>query len=475
MKTMLSVVIFLLIGTKIHAQKNSLFVASPYLQIGLNPTPQSLGLMWQTKDDAGKWELEHKTNNGAWMKMEQPTMAKVIVEKNIAAHCIYRATLSGLKPGSIFTYRLLKDGKEVFSADAKAPKSADQAYRMVVFGDIGAGTKEAKQIADGVYNANADMIMVTGDIVYEYGLMSEYTTKFWPIYNADKKDGVGVPLIRSTPIAAAVGNHDADSRDLDKQPDALAYYSYWDQPLNGPVGIEGGAFVPLLKGTDANKKAFMQTAGDRYPRMTNYSYNYANAHWTVLDADTYVDWTDSSLRAWVAKDLEESKNMTWHFVSYHHPGFNSSIDHFEQQQMRLLAPIFEKGNVDVVFNGHVHNYQRSFPLHFAPDNKGTLLIGGKNNKTIRGRVVPGLWTLDKNFNGRLNTKANGVIYIVTGAGGQMLYNPEQENQPDTWQKFTNKFISSVHSFTQIDIDGKKLKLKQIDVNGKEIDAITLTK
>ena len=72
--------------------------------------------------------------------------------------------------------------------------------------------------------------------------------------------------------------------------------------------------------------------------------------------------------------------------------------------MRLLAPIFEAGKVDVVFNGHVHNYQRTFPMTFVPDKQGTLMVGGKDNKTVRGRVVNGRWTLDKSFDGKTNTR-----------------------------------------------------------------------
>jgi hypothetical protein len=41
-------------------------------------------------------------------------------------------------------------------------------------------------------------------------------------------------------------------------------------------------------------------------------------------------------------------------------GFNSSRTHFEEQQMRLMSEIFERNKVDIVFTGHVHNYQRTF-------------------------------------------------------------------------------------------------------------------
>jgi hypothetical protein len=160
---------------------------------------------------------------------------------------------------------------------------------------------------------------------------------------------------------------------------------------------------------------------------------------------------------------------------FHHPGFSSSREHYEQQQMRLLAPIFEAGKVDVVFNGHVHNYQRSFPLRFVPDRKGTLLVGGRDNKTMRGRVVTGRWILDKTFDGNKNTTAKGIIYLVTGAGGQELYNPEQENDPDTWQKFTDKFISTVHSLTVGEVNGNTAVFRQISAAGKELDSFKITK
>lgn len=475
MKNNILALLLLIICCNVNAQANNddAFVVTPYLQIGSNPTAQTLQVLWHASDATATWVVEHE-QNGKWLPTAMPVSTRIAVSNSVA-HVVYRATLTGLVSGSTFTYRVLKNNKEVFKAEAKAPKAANQAQRFVVFGDIGAGTKEAKEIANGVYQAKPDVIFVPGDIVYDYGTIADYKTKFWPIYNAPKADSVGVPLMRSIPFIAAVGNHDADSRDLDKQPDALAYYHYWDQPLNGPVSKEGSAITPLLKGSDANKKAFYEGAGNRYPTMANFSFNYGNAHWTVLDADTYVDWTDSALVDWVKQDLANSKDMQWHFVLYHHPGFSSSLDHFEQQQMRLLAPVFEKGKVDVVFNGHVHNYQRSYPMFFQPVKKGVVIVGGKDNKTIRGRVVVGKWTLDKNFDGKNNTQPKGVIYIVTGAGGQDLYDPEQENDSDTWQKFTNKFISTKHTFTVADVKGNTLTIQQLDANGKSVDSFIITK
>ncbi|MEO7768799.1 MAG: metallophosphoesterase [Ferruginibacter sp.] len=471
--------LFYLLATLFFLNSNAIaqnvFYTKPYLQLGHNPSATSLELLWHTTDTNAAWQVEYRNDRkGKWAAADAATFANVAVA-GATAHRVYHATMTHLTSGGTFTYQIKKDKKVVFTADAQAPKSASQPFRFVTFGDIGAESKEQKALATRVMLSKPDLVTVTGDIVYEYGLISEYRKKFWPVYNADVADANGAPILRSVPWAAAVGNHDTDSRDLDKQPEALAYFAYWSQPLNGPNNKEGSATVPMLKGTEANKNAFYAAAGDAYPRMTNFSFNYGNAHYTVLDMNNYVDWADSLLKDWVKRDLANSVSSVWHFVMIHQPGFNSSVEHSEQQQMRILAPIFEAGKVDIVFAGHVHNYQRSFPLTFAPVKNGTLMMGGKDGKTLRGRVVPGLWTLDKHFDGKIITKPNGVVYIITGAGGKTLYNPEQEDKPNSWQKFTDKFISTVHSLTLTEVNGNTLSIKQLTAEGKELDSFTITK
>ena len=44
-----------------------------------------------------------------------------------------------------------------------------------------------------------------------------------------------------------------------------------------------------------------------------------------------------------------ARGAAWRFVSFHQPGFNSSKTHFNEQYMRILAPVFEAGKVDIVY------------------------------------------------------------------------------------------------------------------------------
>ncbi len=462
----LSIALFALATIAGPARADDPFLVKPYVQIGEKPTSSQMQVLWHAADADEDWQLERQAKDGSWKREAAPTMRRVAVS-GIAPHRVYQATLTDLTAGEKVAYRVLAAGKPLFSGETQGLKTANQSSRYVIMGDCGAGSNEQKPIARRIFESKPDMVVITGDIVYSSGRISEYRDRFWPIYNADTPSDRGAPLIRSIPFVGAPGNHDTESRDLDRFPDALAYFLYWNQPRNGPAGRVGGPFFPTLKGSETNQKAFLSAAGSAFPNMANFSFDVANVHWTILDSNSYTDWTSDELKNWVAADLAAAKSADWRFVAFHHPGFNSSKAHFEQQHMRLLAPIFEAGKVDVVYAGHVHNYQRSFPLTFVPDAQGKV--------APRGRLVAGKWNLDKTFDGKSDTTPNGVIYLVTGAGGQKLYNPEQQDDRPSWQEFTTKFISKVHSFTLTDIDAKTATIRQLTADGTELDRIVITK
>jgi acid phosphatase type 7 len=451
------------------------FLVRPYLQLGdaaesSSPASRGLRILWQAEDLDADWALEYRPGtDGSWRPVEPPKWRQVAVP-GVPAHRVYRADLRDLGPGPSFEYRVRRDGEVVFTAEGRTPKAAGQPYRFVVFGDGGAGTAEERAVAYEAHRARPDFLLIAGDIVYTRGRIREYREKFWPVYDADvASPEAGAPLLRSTLVIAAPGNHDVVARDLGQYPDGLAYFLYWDQPLNGPIGREGSPLVPTLFGPEANRAAFLRAAGPAYPRMANFSFDYGNAHWTVLDSNPYVDWTDPDLRAWVERDLAAAKDATWRFVAFHHPPFNSSRAHFGDQRMRVLADVFEAGRVDVVWAGHVHNYQRTYPLTFRAER-------GPDGKPVRqGDKIPGRWTLDTTYDGRVHTRPAGVIYVISGGGGADLYYPEQQDTPTSWQPFTCKFIARVNSLTVADVDGPTLTVRQVALDGQEVDRFVVTK
>ena len=450
-------------GTWPLRQEAGKFVEFPYVQLGQQYDGKSVELVWQTNAKTGKYSYKYTQPDGLSGRGSINMAAQTIDLPGVNRHYIWKTKLRNLSPGEPISYEIALDGKPVFSSTVMAPKSASQPYRMVVFGDCGVGTKEQKKIAYQAGLQNPDQVLITGDIVYSNGRVSEYRDRFFPVYNTQKASPeTGSSLLSRSLVVGAAGNHDISNGDLDNKPDLYAYFYYWSQPLNGPSFEFNQPGVPQIAGAKFAVDAMRASAGPAFLKSQNFSYDYGNTHFLVLDSNPYIDWTESRLRNWVKDDLFKSK-ATWKIVVFHHPGFHSSKAHAEAKQMRVLADLFETTGVDVVFNGHVHNYQRTFPIQ-AEGKRGA----------SKQELAKDDWKVDRTFDGKSNTRPNGVVYIVSGGGGAGLYNTELEGQPDKWLPFQAKYLAR-HSFSVVDMSGKTFSMKQIDLDGTTLDEFKITK
>ena len=63
-----------------QAINSSPFVVKPYLQIGRNPSPTSLNLLWHTTDDQVKWDVELRMSASQnWIRFDSPQYSRVAV------------------------------------------------------------------------------------------------------------------------------------------------------------------------------------------------------------------------------------------------------------------------------------------------------------------------------------------------------------------------------------------------------------
>jgi hypothetical protein len=454
----------------------SVFVVKPYLQLGDLPklTPsESVRVLWQAADeDDVKWTVEFRQADDEVWRPAVGTNGRLIrATAALPAYRLFSVALTRLRPGRAFEYRVSRNGEPVFSARGLARTPASEPYRFVVTGDTGADTEQERRIVHQIYRADPAFFAIAGDIVYSTGRQGEYRQKFFPVYNADVASAeTGAPLTRSRLSFGAYGNHDAGTGDLSRDPDGQAYFLNWALPLNGPYGQNGLPNTPAVKGDAEPLRQHLTSIRPHYPRMANYSFDYGNAHWTFLDSNVYVDWSDAYLRNWLARDLALAVDATWKFVVFHHAPFNSSRAHFTEQHMRLVSDILEHRGVDVVFNGHIHNYQRSHPLRFLA--RPAL---DRSFRAAPSYVIDGDFTIDKSFDGATDTTPDGVLYIVTGAGGAGAYDPDQTENSPTWQPFTAKLIGDVYSITVADVDSERLILRQVSEYGEELDRLTITK
>jgi hypothetical protein len=449
------------------------FVVKPYIQLG-NASRllqrEQVVVTWHTTDEEAEWNVEYrKDRDSPWQPTKGPSWNRVAVD-TVSPHRVYRNHINDLVPGDEYFYRVKRHGKTVFSARSRARRPRSQSHHCVVMADCGTGSDGQKKVAYQVHNVNPDYVMIPGDIVYDNGRIAEYNKWVFPIYNCDEPDPeYGAPLLRSIPFFGGLGQHDT-GQPLDIFSDCFAYYMVWSFPLNGPVRAVGDSHAFPLGGSEAMRKATLAATGNRYPVMANYSFDYGNAHWTVLDTwNPHIDWNDEALRNWLRNDLAGT-DATWKFVSSYMPPFNSSTDFPHSQKMRVVADILQQNDVDIVFCGYAHSYQVTYPLQFTA--KPTLI----GPVTDPGHEIPGEFEFDRKFDGKKHTTPQGILYVTTGGGGNPeLHSPEQTDNPDTWQEFTVKYNASINQFTDMVVEEQRVTLQQIDQDGRLIDRILITK
>jgi|GEM_PF-146838 len=383
----------------------------------------------------------------------------------------YRAVLPELPFDTEVTYRVRLGATVIREGTFKTRATATKPVRFVAVGDLASIRAEQYLIAYQVGLQKPDFLVALGDITYPGGRALQYMDHFWPCYNdVDKASPkTGWPLLATTTLYPVIGNHDADMQRLPDYPDAFSAFFWFSVPKNGPG--TGPWNTPL--GKDAAIAASFRThAGPEYPAMSDYSFDYGPAHFLIIDSNSYATKEMDKIAAWMEQDLSSSK-QPWKFVCTHQPPFQTSKEHYTEQRLRLFEPMFERCGVDVVFAGHVHNYQRSMPFKFTPNPP---------KRDPRGRVN-GDFTLDQTFDGIKDTTPEGIIHIVSGGGGAKPYATPLEKAVEFLKKehganysaFTSKYYVEKNSFSVIELTPKSFELRQINQDGKEIDHIKITK
>jgi hypothetical protein len=457
------------------------FVIAPYLQLGPNGgTTNDMEIRFLTADNDYCYRVILKASEPAScsddqkMRIIEPAPASILKihsSSDVALdmprlYWSHVVPLENLPTDTAYDYQILRDETIIFADRLHTRKAAHQAFRFVAVGDPGTKGQGQAEVAERVATIEPDLIVQPGDIVYKQGLFSEYLSNFFPFQNK---------LLSRFLSVQVLGNHDVTRPDFRKAhslsefPDSLAWYYIWSLPLNGPRRAELWSNVEPLRGARHLRRTFKRNTNARYPGMGNYSFDYGLAHFVVLDANVYMDWSDSHFRQWLQNDLSRSQ-AKWKIVVWHQPSFTSHLRHRVEQRMRLVADIVQNAGVKLVLTGHAHHYERSFPLNFqitaAP---GASLIGKNGN-------VEGDIQLDKDYDGVTITKPQGPIYIVTGGGGAPLsaVNKDVPGSSDEWQSFTCKLVFDRHSFSIIDVNANSLTVRQMSAAGEVFDSFIIT-
>lgn len=360
------------------------FLIEPYVQ---NVTNTSFSVLCETNNDANVigYLAEAIPNTLA------PSFAKKYESNLISQH--HRVRFDNLNVGVEYLYKIAC----VFSSHDtiwgpttpfRIPNYEEQPIVCTVIGDTQKNPVLWGHFAEMMLQDRPSFILHVGDMV-GYGPTKEHWTDhfFYPA-----KD-----LFRYYPLYPVLGNHEMNHKN---------FYQLFDLP---------------------DKKWF-------------YSLKRGNTLFVFVH--TNRDVLPGSIQYKMLEETLANSNERWKVVLHHHPIYVSSgyYNPFVQPVITgdpediHLRKLYEDYGVDLVLNGHVHNYERTMPIY--QDN------------------------IDK---------VKGVTYITTGGGGGSL---DKTVLQRTWYMAETK---SKHHYLKLKIWDDELKIEAIDSTGNIFDNWTKNK
>lgn len=368
------------------------FNGGPYLH---HATQDAMSLTWETSlPSTAIVRFGTNLEEARTLEIDQDTTLHTLV-------------LSGLTPETRYYYEVIASAAEVIPKDSAPTKISSgilsfatarrdsSAYSLAVFGDTEARPHINFRMSELIWDERPDFLINLGDLTDGGRKPHKFE------WNYEYFLGM-TPLASRLPIFPVPGNGEGDL--------------YW------------------------YKRYHVLPNGEAY-----YTFTYGNAQFFMLNSNEREELEPGGKQyEWLEEALKAS-TATWKFACHHHPVYTSDEndygDTWEQEpsdlgdlQVRELAQLYETYQVDMVMYGHLHTYERTWPL-------------------MEGKVSP----------------SNGVVYLVAGGAGGNL-----EGFAPTRSWFSTKLYRG-HHYVKMDIHGEKLYFKMYDLNGALKDYMELEK
>lgn len=322
------------------------------------------------------------------------------VKTDTDSRMIHKVALSKLKPGTTYIYRVVNK-PDIISAQGTF-KTAENKLNPFTFIQItdtqGSDEKDYKLWKNTLIKAfekfpDAKFLVHTGDMVDDGQKINQ-----WDLFaNAVKPELINIPIV------PAVGNHDAMNKN----------------------------------GTNSNMKNFTdrfniakEIDAESLP-VAVYSFDYGNAHIAVLNTES-ERYDLKKQGEWLSSDMAKTDKQ-WKIVALHRGPYGAV--HESSTIRDELTPVFDKLKIDLVLQGHDHNYVRTYPM--------------KNKTKVK--------------NGQ------GTVYITANSGGAKFY-PTKSRY---WQLIDLQ--PGTQMFVAVTVSDSNLVVNAYDVNNVLIDTTTLKK
>ncbi len=420
----------------------------PYLQM---VTPVSMTIVWQTDlSSASNSRVQFGSTVG---NLNQTALGSAITSPSNPAVKNHAVTIAGLSPATKYFYNVgtvtngVEGGgtSEHFFVTAP-PVGTVSPFTAWVVGDSGNGSANQIAVRDAMIAETGasppNLFLHVGDIAYDDGTDAEFTNNHFSIYQ---------DILRQTPIFPTLGNHEAvESPTAGMGP----YYEAHVMPTGS-------------SGTEAY-----------------YSFDYANAHFIVLDSMSSSRSPGSTMLVWLQADLLAT-TQEWVVVFFHHPPYTKGSHDSDSaadsggrmvDMRENVLPILEAGGVDLVLAGHSHIYERSYLINQAYGYGSSPNFATPSFATLQANdnvldAGDGNSSGDGAYEKSGGISNGGTVYIVAGHGGKSLSNANGGNHPVMVLPEVDVQFGSV----LLDISGSNLTVRNVRSSGVITDTFSIKK
>jgi hypothetical protein len=214
------------------------------------------------------------------------------------------------------------------------------------------------------------------------------------------------------------------------------------------VKSAGNAFKISLGNHDTEGKLLQAYMDEFKLDKQYYSFDYLNVHFIALSTELNKNQGEEQLQ-FVRNDLWRTKanqNIDWIIVFFHKPFYSASNTDITNMR-RTYHPVFENFGVDLVIQGHSHNYQRSYPLLFNEARHWEPTVSDKEQFQYND--------------------PKGIIFVIAGTGGESVQSLNKKS-------FLARSYEG-YGCINVEIKGKSLSVEYYSDSNDTIDKFMISK
>jgi len=368
----------------------------------------SRGFSWATKKNSGSdvmlYAIDAEGNPISEVKYYSGK------SNSFMGYIYHKVVAADLEPGTMYAYRVGDKAAGKWS-DLGTFKTddGDDKFSFIAIADVQASSEKNFQFASKVLEAGyrtlpeAEFFMSAGDFV------NDCTNEEWEWLFKSFKN-----IFMNTTAVPIAGNHDGNLK-----------WHWFENQFN----LKKGAGCDGITGV-------------------YYSFDYGNAHITVLNSNDMYPMSEQQVN-WLQNDINKS-DAKWKILVMHRPFYSAGKNVNKPDTMIMrdrLLPIIEKLNIDLIIAGHDHMYYRSKSV--------------KNGKVVPTETITEVY---KGVETVFEVNPAGVTHILPNTAGTKRYSVNQKAVSPILDIAAVASQPGLSMFSTFEIDGDRLVYKAYTVD-----------